>query len=137
MQTVRLLWSLTSDLASAAGELRNIAGHHARSLTAPKAEKDFAQRAALDAEAAAQCGLIRDIVGNPFRPVTFDAEWRSSECFALASAIYKTRAFDRMPELAAALAQAGCTTEQILDHCRDSGPHVRGCWLVDMILATE
>jgi hypothetical protein len=121
-------------LAAAAGELRNIAGHQARSVTAEKAEKDLAQRGALDAEASAQCGLIRDIVGNPFRPVALDPAWRCPICVALASGIYRASAFGQLPELGAALAQAGCTSEQILDHCREPGPHVRGCWVVDLVL---
>ena len=32
---------------------------------------------------------------------------------------------------------AGCTDEDILSHCRESGPHVRGCWAVDLVLGKE
>jgi hypothetical protein len=29
---------------------------------------------------------------------------------------------------------AGCDNEELLAHCRDEGPHARGCWAIDMIL---
>ena len=52
----------------------------------------------------------------------------------LAQAIYDARAFDRMPQLADALEAAGCDNRDILDHCRSGGEHVRGCWVVDLLL---
>jgi hypothetical protein len=55
----------------------------------------------------------------------------------LAQAIYTDRAFDRMPILADALEDAGCTNQDILEHCRGGGEHVRGCWVVDLLLAKE
>lgn len=61
-----------------------------------------------------------------------DPDWWSPEVRALASAIYKSRDFGKMFELADALQQAGCTDELILGHCRDPlQVHGRGCWLVD------
>jgi hypothetical protein len=42
-----------------------------------------------------------------------------------------------MPELADALAEAGCSNQDILSHCRGPGPHVRGCWVVDLVLGKE
>ena len=81
--------------------------------------------------------LLRDIFGNPTRPVTFDPCWRSADALGLARAIYEDRAFDRMPLLADALMDAGCAEEAILDHCRGEGPHVRGCWVVDLVLGKE
>ena len=53
---------------------------------------------------------------------------------ALARTIYEERAFDGMPVLSDALEEAGCNDADILDHCRQAGPHVRGCWVVDLIL---
>jgi hypothetical protein len=85
-------------------------------------------------ERLAHCDLLRDIFGNPFRPITCDPEWRTSTVLALAQGIYDERAFDRMPILADALQDAGCDNADILDHCRGSGPHVRGCWVVDLVL---
>jgi hypothetical protein len=85
-------------------------------------------------EATFQADLLRDIFGNPFRPVATNPRWRSETVVALASGIYAERAFDRMPILADALEEAGCDHADILAHCRGDGPHVRGCWVVDLVL---
>jgi hypothetical protein len=81
--------------------------------------------------------LLRDIFGNPFRPVTLDPCWLSETVVALASGIYAERAFDRLPILADALEEAGCDNADVLNHCRGQGPHVRGCWVVDLLLGKE
>jgi hypothetical protein len=79
--------------------------------------------------------LIRDIFGNPFRPVSFDPEWRTSTAAAIAKGMYDSRDFSAMPILADALQDAGCDDEDVLDHCRAAdGVHVRGCWVVDLVL---
>jgi len=80
-------------------------------------------------------GLLRDIFGNPFRPVAFDASWRTSTVVAIAQGMYDPRDFSAMPILADALQDAGCDNDDILNHCRDAnGVHVRGCWVVDLVL---
>ena len=81
--------------------------------------------------------ISRDIFGNPFRPVNFDPRWRTSDTIGLARAIYDERAFDRLPILADALMDAGCEDEQIIAHCRSEGPHVLGCWAVDLVLGNS
>ncbi len=87
-------------------------------------------------EMAAQVLIVRDIFGIlPFRNLPFAPAWRTSTVVALADGIYQDRAFDRMPILADALEDAGCDNEDILDHCRGDGPHVRGCWVVDLVLS--
>ena len=78
--------------------------------------------------------VLRDVVGNPFCPVAFDPYWRTPDVVALALTIYDERSFDRMPMLADALEDFGCDDAEILGHCRDSGPHTKGCWVVDLIL---
>ena len=78
--------------------------------------------------------LLRDIFGNPFRPVTFSPQWRTDTVLALAGQMYESRDFGAMPILADALQDAGCDDEDILLHCRGPGPHVRGCWVVDLVL---
>jgi hypothetical protein len=84
---------------------------------------------------AAQARFLRDIFGNPFRPVTLDPAWLTSTVVALARGIYEGRAFDRLPILADALQDAGCDCAELLDHCRDPQlTHVRGCWAVDLVL---
>lgn len=80
------------------------------------------------------CGLLRDVFGNPFRPVTFDPAWRTSSAVQLAGQVYEARDFGPMPVLADALQDAGCEHADILAHCRGSGPHARGCWVVDPVL---
>ena len=77
---------------------------------------------------------VRDIFGNPFRPVTFSPTWRTDTAVALARQMYESRDFSAMPILADALQDAGCDNDDILDHCRGDGPHVRGCWVVDLVL---
>jgi hypothetical protein len=55
----------------------------------------------------------------------------------LARGIRQEEAFDRLPILADALQEAGCDDAVVLDHCRGPGPHVRGCWVVDLLLSGE
>lgn len=87
-----------------------------------------------------QAALLRDIFGKPFRPVYVDSPWlawHASTLLNLAEGIYNNRVFDRLPILADALQEAGCTNSSILAHCWLPGPHVRGCWVVDLILGKE
>jgi hypothetical protein len=81
------------------------------------------------------------VFGNPFR---FDPRiapavlaWNGGTVPKLAAAMYEERAFDRLPVLADALEDAGCTDAEILCHCRGGGEHVRGCWVVDLVLGKE
>jgi hypothetical protein len=79
--------------------------------------------------------LIRDIFGNPFRPVSFSPEWRTDTVLALARQMYESRDFSAMPILADALQDTGCDNETVLAHCRDPNQvHARGCWVVDLVL---
>lgn len=80
-------------------------------------------------------GIIRDIFGNPFRKITFNKKWRTDTAVSLARAMYDSREFSAMPILADALQDAGCDNEDVLSHCRDANQvHVRGCWVVDVVL---
>jgi hypothetical protein len=81
--------------------------------------------------------LAHEVFANPFRPVAFDPRWRTSDTVGLARGIYEDRAFDRLPLLADALMDAGCADEQVIGHCRSDGPHVRGCWVVDLVLSKD
>jgi hypothetical protein len=78
--------------------------------------------------------FLHDIFGNPFRPVTADPPWLTSTVVALAAQMYESRDFSAMHILADALQDAGCDNLNILNHARGPGPHVRGCWVVDLIL---
>ena len=84
--------------------------------------------------------LLREVFGNPFGPLTIDPlwlAWNGGTVTTLAQSIYDDRAFDRLPIMADALEEAGCTNADILAHCRQPGEHVRGCWVVDLILGKE
>ncbi|AWM42139.1 hypothetical protein C1280_05165 [Gemmata obscuriglobus] len=81
---------------------------------------------------------MHEVFGNPFRPVGFAPEWRISTAIALAREMYDTRDFSAMPILADALQDAGCDNADILAHCRDPHQvHVRGCWVIDLVLGYE
>jgi hypothetical protein len=95
---------------------------------------------ATEAESVAQCHLLRDIYGNPFRPVALDPAWlawNGGTVRKLAQAVYDERAFERLPVLADALEEAGCTNAAALSHCRQPAEHVRGCWVVDLLLGKK
>jgi hypothetical protein len=82
-------------------------------------------------------GLVRCVLGNPFRTVTFDPVWLAGNDGAvmkIAQASYRQGDFARLPILADALEEAGCDSADIFSHLRGPGPHVRGCWPVDLIL---
>ena len=86
-------------------------------------------------ERRTQTTMLRDIFGNPFRPVAFDPAWRTDTAVSLARGMYDSREFGAMPILADALQDAGCEDEQVLTHCRDANQvHVRGCWVCDLVL---
>ena len=74
-------------------------------------------------------------LGYPEPPVArLDPGWRTADVVDLARGIYRERAFDRMPVLADALMDAGCEDKDVLGHCRARADHVRGCWVLDLIL---
>ena len=85
-------------------------------------------------ERIAQSQLLRDIFGNLFRSRSVEECWITPSVRSIAHFIYKGRAFDRLPILADALEEAGCTNADDLLHCRQPGEHVRGCWVIDLVL---
>jgi hypothetical protein len=87
-----------------------------------------------------QTDLIRCIFGNRVRPATLDPHWlawNDDKVRLIADGIYNERAFDRLPILADALEDAGCSDADILNHCRQGGEHVRGCYVVDLLLGKD
>jgi hypothetical protein len=83
-----------------------------------------------------EASLLRCLFGNPFRPVSADPAWlawNGGTIPRLAGTIYADRAFGRLPVLADALEEAGCTNAEVLAHCRGPGPHAKGCWLLDLV----
>lgn len=86
----------------------------------------------------AQAILLRDVFGpSLFRPITLDSswlEWHDGLLVSMAQRMYDSRDFRDMPVLADALEEAGCDNADILDHCRRPGEHMRGCWMIDLVL---
>ena len=85
-------------------------------------------------EDISQAALMRDIIGNPFLPVSLDPSWLTPAVVTLAQAIYDECAFHRMVKLGDVLEAAGCANTEILRHCRGRGLHVRGCCVVDSLI---
>jgi hypothetical protein len=108
---------------------------------------DNAYEAILYFQSFHACPLLQDIFGNPFRPVTLKPailSWHDGTIPRIAQSIYKERQFPagtfepaRMSELADALIDAGCDNKELFLHCRSKGPHVRGCWPIDLILGKK
>ena len=92
------------------------------------------QEALKKQELAWHADLLREVVGDPFRPNQVDLSWVTPVIIAQGRSIYAERAFERLPALADALAEAGCDCPAILEHCRKGRPHVRGCWALELIL---
>ena len=115
--------------AGAANAARPEAGYYARYVT-PRKEHP---------------GPLRDLFGPlPFRPVTVSPGWQAPQVVAQAQAAYDERELPagtldptRLAVLADALEEAGCTNQTVLEHLRGAGPHVRGCWAVDLLLGKE
>jgi hypothetical protein len=89
----------------------------------------------------AQAALLRCLVGNPFRPSpplsSAVLAWNRGTVGCIAASIYEERAFERLAILGDALEEAGCADAGLLAHCRDAGPHCRGCWAVDAALGRK
>ena len=103
-----------------------------------------------DAEQATKraiCDIYREIVGNPRRRYLAVPSWQgggvvqpdgrtvmfTDSVKGIADAVHVTGDFGRLPILADALEEAGVTDEALLAHCRDGGPHLRGCWALDVV----
>ena len=113
------------------------AGEHARELRRRPEEGSRAAAWAELKEQSRQCEILRDLVGDPFHPAVFQPHWvawRDGTVRKMSEIVYDALAFDRLPILADALEDAGCTDAAILHHCRTGGEHVRGCWVIDALL---
>jgi hypothetical protein len=126
------------ELFDVSGNLIDAAGESPGCSTAAQSAK------AAEAEKSAQAVLIREIFGSPFRPVALDPTWLTPTVISLAQTAYAERLLlsgeldtARLAVLADALEEAGCQDAQLLEHLRSPGPHVRGCWPVDLIAAKE
>jgi hypothetical protein len=85
-----------------------------------------------------QAGLLREVLGNPFRPSVIDPGWLrvgGGAAGAIARLIAQEDRFAELPYLADALVDAGCSDDALLGHLRQPGGHVRGCWALDLLIA--
>jgi hypothetical protein len=96
------------------------------------------------AEEAAQRALLREVCGDPFHPPPAGIVPVPRGIIRLVQAAYDERALPsgemdlaRLAVLSDALEEAGCMEQAVLEHLRSPGPHVRGCWAVDLLLAKE
>lgn len=97
----------------------------------------YASREVKLTERSIQAQLLRDVFHNPFRPVAFQSQWKTNNVVAIARYIYDTGDYGSMPILADALEEAECTDLEVLSHCRHTQAHVRGCWVVDLLLGKD
>jgi len=86
------------------------------------------------AELTVHCDYLRDIFGDPFKPTKIDLTWRTPATIKLSQHIYAQCAYEKIPQLAQPLRQAGCIDSRILNHCLGKGPHAKGCWVIDQLL---
>ena len=139
-------WSMTEfdpaidGLYSYAAAAYNVAIDHGRwgETSALEPPEGIIREASPDpsAESVAQCELLRDIF-NPFWMGVRHEAWLTETVLGLARNIATLGTFERLPVLADALEDAGCDDAELLDHCRSTAPHVRGCWVIDLILARQ
>jgi hypothetical protein len=99
---------------------------------------------AYDREREDQIRLLHDVFANPFRVVSLDAADLTPSVISLATAAYEERMLpsgqldpQRLAVLADAVEESGCDNVDMLMHLRSPGPHIRGCWVVDLLLAKE
>jgi len=109
-------------------------------LLALRERATAAEEAAVREEKRFLCHLLRDVIGNPFRPIAFDSGWLTPGMRAVAEAAYTQRSAvgeldpARVGDLADALQEAGCSAPAVLWHLRERSPHVRGCNVLDVVL---
>jgi hypothetical protein len=80
-----------------------------------------------------QAQVLCDILGEIEPSPELKSSWYTDAAISLARRMYDSRDFSPMPILADALEDAGCDNKTIMNHCRSGGPHVRGCWVVDLL----
>jgi hypothetical protein len=88
-------------------------------------------------EERVQCEILRDLCGIPFRQVRAEPSWMTVAVLDLGQRIYATRDFGQIGQLANAMQVAGCASGEVLGHCLQTGRHVRGCWVLDLLLGKE
>jgi hypothetical protein len=116
---------------------RGCVSTEARLLADAQAPADWLaeRRRKMRQEERGQTGLLRDMFGSSFGAISIEPRWLTSDVIDLARVCYDERAFERLPILADALMDAGCDNDEIINHCREQGRgHVKGCWVIDLLL---
>lgn len=120
--------------------IAHLAGKHAASAAAWSTAWDVPWNTMYNDGRRKQASLLRDIIGSaaPRTVSRFDwLSWKSSAVQSMAEVIYNERRFSDVPILADALVDAGCHDQFVLDHCLSNAEHVRGCWVIDMLIGTN
>jgi hypothetical protein len=88
--------------------------------------------------------ILHCIFGNPFRPVSLNPDLLTPTVLNPSQSAYDERIMpagyldpDLLAVLSDALEEAGCEDADILTHLRGSGPHVRGCHVLDLLLSKD
>jgi hypothetical protein len=103
-------------------------------LSSPRRAYSHIPRSPGPGESLAQCQLMRELFGNPFRPFFLEPAWRTPTVLTIASQVYERESFEELPVLGDALEDAGCDDQQVLGHLRAATTHYRGCWALDAVL---
>lgn len=135
-----LPWSRPTELITQAVSLATSHGLYASFDAADHARRAIAEGAGWlgeQAEEVVQCRLLREVVGPTlFRPRPVDPAWllANDRAAQRVAEEIEAGAVEYYPILGDALEDAGCNDPAVLAHCRDHAEHVRGCWLVDLLL---
>ncbi len=138
-------WATTlipaSDAARQAREFARLqAVREAAFSAAPGENEARLNREASAVECRAQANLLRELFGNPFRPVQVEPVWLSASGGAGAAIVQLIAAeqrFEELPYLCDALMDAGCGDDALLRHLHQPDGHARGCWAVDVLLGRQ
>jgi hypothetical protein len=100
-------------------------------------ESRYIQQARV-AESHGQCDVVREIIANPFRPLSLQRHWLRHQDGAAAHLLLLIRSEQRFTDLAIladALEDAGCSEQALLEHLRQPQGHLGGCWALEALHA--
>ena len=101
-----------------------------------KADELAAWNAGRADESREQARLLREVVGDPFRPTSVDPgclAWNDGAVRKMARVILDERRFRDLPLLADAAEEGGYADDALLTHLRVPGDHVPGCFALDLL----
>ena len=134
--------SLSCEAMWAACETANPSASRAARIASDEAREQVRKlnlRAEID-EASTQANVLCDIIGNPFRRVWIEPVQRLRrypKVREAAEELYDDAPQQDMEALADILEGLGCSDRAVLTHCRAATPHVKGCWVLDLLLDRE